>query len=371
MAQDYLRAEFLDGTYVHRYTNKDINGVTQGSAIVDAYRIYDGREVGGQTYYLSYSNITSTHVDVTITAAYSGNSQNATTVTIARDGTTLHRNIVRGWVIALSASGSFATSWKSTVHDGLEVPASCCIPGNPEGLTYDFTTGLPAILTDQGAGAPAMRGILNIRNVSGELAVNTRAVLMTPAALKPIAGAGIYESAQVGSMEPKLGAPPGYKVEPYVITFDNLDTVPAPDTIDVLIDGVTYAAVKVSTGEAVTTETVDRNGTSRYQVTDGDLSNWTFVVASTATDSDSAELRVWPVQYQAIRNALTGGAFETDQDVDVPLNATGSPAGEVPNNGVAQLEMEATIPYAAGFAQNPVLSLSVFLKASFTLPSGA
>lgn len=351
-----VRAAFDDGTIWHR--SADVTG----TPLVSAVRRFDGREVP-DIYRGTISGKSGTTCNVTISCQYSRNSQHGLVIPATCDSATVNASLVRGWDVVLDstlANGDvfdiYAGRWLGSLS-----------AGNAAGNLIDDSDGYadPGPSSGHAAGSMHWTAKIAYENIFGELLTDMYAEVLTPVLYKPTAGAGLREIDNIADLTAKtLSLGSGGAIDPYLVTFANLNTVPTPDTIDVLFDSVsTYNWVRSSDGATGTGTTgLRRDGTEIYQLTEGPLSGLQFVISATAANSDTAEIYVFPKEWLEITPDVAGspgardvtdGSATWGTTPHVLTAGSGVARGEIAVGATAYGWAKLTVPATARWAANP------------------
>lgn len=371
--------ELVDGTDVVR-----LHGAapyTVGTPIIAMEMLENGRLVPGY-FDITFANVVpGVDADMTITPPsenYKPRHQRTLTG-VPLDGVTWIEDVPYGVRIKLSASGAFNSSWKERLHAGLHLGNHTA--GNPTGVTLDLTEGWldPGWLTGQGPGALAYKLIWKITNTSGKTAHEAFYELLPWPVLVNTVGAGLaaITNATDTPTEKHVLDSEG-KILPYLFTFSNLDTGATPHTVDVEIDGQTFAVGFRNTDSGEEWGTTGMEVGVRYLLEDIDLGSGKVLTGCELTidpdveDGDESEVYIVAPRFSEISpdNGSFVATARPDDGVEdgtawgqsrVGLTPIGGAVREMASGETVYVHQRGRVPSGAPFGVNPSIQGGVIV----------
>lgn len=280
--------------------------------------------------------------------------RNVAGINISIDGATVYGNVIPGFDIVFSGSGSFANTYAATVRVG------------------DFQGTFNAY--GVGAGTPGAARQHRVLNSDSGTAADCKATLKTQvqhirkvgvifALVKPFADGATERTA---STDPVATVPGSTEVRPYRATVANVTGVGVAKVFDLHIDGATVSVLNLSSG--VIAPSTGLNVVDSYKIQSGGLQTTEFKGSQLVTNAGVANLLVFPARYTQIAADVAGvaGAFAT---ADVILTQAGESAGLIQPGGVAYYWVRTVVPDGASAQSNPYPS-NVFLTGKQTGTAG-
>lgn len=354
-----------------------------GTPIVAVEPLYDGALVPGY-YDLTFSSVVpGVTATVTIAAPSTNYAIHGKVQTLVPLNESWVYGLIPGLRIKFDDAAGFLSSWKDRIYAGAYFGNHRA--GNPDGLTIDesdeptFTA-----TTGQGAGAKAHTARWKIENTTTKTAFEAFAKLANVAHLDRLSATGDALSyAYTGTTESveKFDSADGGSIDPYVITFESLNTTPNPDTITMKVDGSIIASGVLNTSTGALTSSANLSVGVLYRFTTGPLAGVEFSIALTVTNSDTIDLYVFSPRWTEMTPDSGTGSPTARRDDGTEDGTTwgGSPVGlteigegvrEISSGGSVVLHTRTTIPAGAPYGLNPGVFVGFVIEAGLSNPVG-
>ena len=343
-------------TYMdYRYSN------TTGSLLTAMTFDGSGREIS-DVYTLTASAVSlgsPNTATITVTAASGkGPYHGGVFAAVVCDGATTRSDLVGGFTVTPTASGSLANGWASNIYCGIWEGIRTA--GNPTGtqllLTTDFDSPGETSVT---SGDPAMIAKVQVYNTSAEAVANAMAVLHPRSKLVNKTSPRAFAYIQIVDDTPFEDSAVDGTIEPIIFTFANLDTVASPDEIDVLMNengggASTFDVLDVDAGTTITSTQLKMDGTTKYQIVESGsrMEGAVFARATTATNSSVENVLNFDVRHTWIAPDVAGTPGTWTQS-SVILTQSGQPSGVINASGTVNLWVRTLISSLASNKQNP------------------
>lgn len=285
-----------------------------GTPIISVAKSGTGNQRAG-IYVLTFTNVVpGTSATCHVACADPHNpSRDAVGKPVLLDGTTVHKTIIEGLQLVFSASLSFNSGWEGRVYYGAfydtndSTEQSVLNEGTVEAGTTVGTDRL--VVENEGSDLAAS---CSVRVVNGVRFVNDAGT-----AIKSIAYTEVNLIANLGG---------------YAITYDNFVDA-SPDTIDVLVDGLTYDIKRIDTGVSFPGGAgVPMDGVTVLEWTAGPLAGLRFVLDTSTDVTDESTIYVSDGARLVEIAPDVGGSPGTWQAGTTPLTITqdgGAVIGEI------------------------------------------
>lgn len=249
---------------------------TVGTPLVSIAKAGDGRQRAG-FWTLTFTDVVPSVSAKVVVASDDPHdpSRNASGVTIALDGTTIHTQVIKGLGIVFSSSASFTGAWTARAYYGGYY--------NTGDATEQSVTRAGTVE----AGSDSTEKRIACRNDGADLSATSTVRAVNGVYFEEVAGTPLV-SIDYTEVPATANFAPGY-----LLTFANKNTAPTPDVIDVLIDGLTYDVKRIDTGVAFPGGAgVPIDSATVLEWTAGPLTGVRFVLFASTANSDQARVFV-------------------------------------------------------------------------------
>jgi hypothetical protein len=310
-----------------------------GTPLLSIVPNYSG-EALSDNYEFFYTDVDTVDQTATleISASAPNNPYNRSGLAIDIDGATVHSDLLPGFDIVFSGSGSFSDAWSNSVRVG----------------DYQGNFNAYEIGGDEGTARKH-----RVKNTDAGAAADCKVTLKTIAQLMRLTG-HIFDfvkpyadgaTEKIANDDPVDTVPGSFQIRPYRITVSSVTGVGAAKVGNFRVDGLAVNLLNLSSGLIATSDGV--NVVDTYRIDTGGGQSIEFKLSEDMANGDTANILIFPARYTQIAPDVEGvaGTFGTS---DVILTQTGEAAGLIQPEGVAYYWVKTVVPEGAqGFESNP------------------